>query len=502
MSLAKVHSAAVIGLEAYPVEVEVDISNGLPSFSIVGLPDKAIEEAKERVRSAIRNSGADFPAKRITVNLAPADIKKEGSAFDLAIALGILIADEQIPQVKSDILLAGELALNGELRRINGILAMVASLGNFSEIILPQQNAVEASLVDSLIITPAKNLKEIIFHLKKEKDLPPYFKKFKIIAKENNELDFSDIKGQEQAKRALEIAAAGNHNVYFTGPPGSGKTLLARTFVTILPKLTQKEILEITKIYSVAGLLKQDNPIITQRPFRAPHHTTSPIALVGGGAYPRPGEITLAHRGVLFMDEFAEFPRSVLEALRQPLEDGIVTVSRAQGTMTFPAKFILIAAQNPCPCGFWGDQTKNCICTPVQIIKYQKRVSGPLLDRFDLAIEVPRLKYDKLVSKTAAEDSASIKNRVENARQISSKRLGKNNAEMNIKEIKIHCAINDESNRLLKNAVDQFNLSARQFTRILKVARTIADLESSENIKINHLAEALQYRTKEKKIFN
>lgn len=502
MSLAKVHSAAVIGLEAYPVEVEVDISNGLPSFSIVGLPDKAIEEAKERVRSAIRNSGADFPAKRITVNLAPADIKKEGSAFDLAIALGILIADEQIPQVKSDILLAGELALNGELRRINGILAMVASLGNFSEIILPQQNAVEASLVDSLIITPAKNLKEIIFHLKKEKDLPPYFKKFKIIAKENNELDFSDIKGQEQAKRALEIAAAGNHNVYFTGPPGSGKTLLARTFVTILPKLTQKEILEITKIYSVAGLLKQDNPIITQRPFRAPHHTTSPIALVGGGAYPRPGEITLAHRGVLFMDEFAEFPRSVLEALRQPLEDGIVTVSRAQGTMTFPAKFILIAAKNPCPCGFWGDQTKNCICTPVQIIKYQKRVSGPLLDRFDLAIEVPRLKYDKLVSKTAAEDSASIKNRVENARQISSKRLGKNNAEMNIKEIKIHCAINDESNRLLKNAVDQFNLSARQFTRILKVARTIADLESSENIKINHLAEALQYRTKEKKIFN
>ena len=502
MSLAKVHSAAVIGLEAYPVEVEVDISNGLPSFSIVGLPDKAIEEAKERVRSAIRNSGADFPAKRITVNLAPADIKKEGSAFDLAIALGILIADEQIPQVKSDILLAGELALNGELRRINGILAMVASLGNFSEIILPQQNAVEASLVDSLIITPAKNLKEIIFHLKKEKDLPPYFKKFKIIAKENNELDFSDIKGQEQAKRALEIAAAGNHNVYFTGPPGSGKTLLARTFVTILPKLTQKEILEITKIYSVAGLLKQDNPIITQRPFRAPHHTTSPIALVGGGAYPRPGEITLAHRGVLFMDEFAEFPRSVLEALRQPLEDGIVTVSRAQGTMTFPAKFILIAAQNPCPCGFWGDQTKNCICTPVQIIKYQKRVSGPLLDRFDLAIEVPRLKYDKLVSKTAAEDSASIKNRVENARQISSKRFGKNNAEMNIKEIKIHCAINDESNRLLKNAVDQFNLSARQFTRILKVARTIADLESSENIKINHLAEALQYRTKEKKIFN
>ena len=502
MSLAKVHSAAVIGLEAYPVEVEVDISNGLPSFSIVGLPDKAIEEAKERVRSAIRNSGADFPAKRITVNLAPADIKKEGSAFDLAIALGILIADEQIPQVKSDILLAGELALNGELRRINGILAMVASLGNFSEIILPQQNAVEASLVDSLIITPAKNLKEIIFHLKKEKDLPPYFKKFKIIAKENNELDFSDIKGQEQAKRALEIAAAGNHNVYFTGPPGSGKTLLARTFVTILPKLTQKEILEITKIYSVAGLLKQDNPIITQRPFRAPHHTTSPIALVGGGAYPRPGEITLAHRGVLFMDEFAEFPRSVLEALRQPLEDGIVTVSRAQGTMTFPAKFILIAAKNPCPCGFWGDQTKNCICTPVQIIKYQKRVSGPLLDRFDRAIEVPRLKYDKLVSKTAAEDSASIKNRVENARQISSKRLGKNNAEMNIKEIKIHCAINDESNRLLKNAVDQFNLSARQFTRILKVARTIADLESSENIKINHLAEALQYRTKEKKIFN
>ncbi|KKQ17918.1 MAG: Mg chelatase, subunit ChlI [Berkelbacteria bacterium GW2011_GWA1_36_9] len=381
MALAKVFSAAVVGLEATPVEVEVDISAGLPSFTIVGLPDKAIEESKERVRSAIKNSGAQFPTKRITVNLAPADIKKEGPAYDLAIALGILVAAELIPPVDKDIVFVGELSLNGNLRHINGILPIASSLQKkFKEIILPAINAPEASLVKNIIIRPAENLKDLIFYFKKEKSISSYTKKFNIQQPEKSELDFAYIKGQEQAKRALEIAATGNHNVFFFGPPGAGKTLLARTLPTIMPEMTNDETLEVTKIYSVAGLLPTDLPVINFRPFRAPHHTTSNVALVGGGTYPRPGEITLAHRGVLFMDEFAEFPRSVLESLRQPLEDGIITVSRAQGSLQFPAKFILIAAQNPCPCGYLGDTQKNCICTPSQINRYQKRVSGPLLD--------------------------------------------------------------------------------------------------------------------------
>ncbi|MFA6492725.1 MAG: YifB family Mg chelatase-like AAA ATPase [Patescibacteria group bacterium] len=502
MGLAKVFSAAVVGLDAYPVEVEVDISNGLPSFTIVGLPDKAIEESKERVRSAIRNSGVEFPMKRITVNLAPADIKKEGPAYDLAIALGILAASELILPIEQNLLFVGELALNGNLRHVNGVLAIASSLSkSFKEIILPEINRDEAAIVKNIIIRPVANLKDLIFYFKKEKSLARYYKKFKIQTQEKSENDFAYIKGQEQAKRALEIAAAGGHNVIFSGSPGAGKTLLARSMPSILPSMIDEEVLEVTKIYSVAGLLPPDQPLVGLRPFRAPHHTTSSVALVGGGTYPRPGEITLAHRGVLFMDEFPEFPRSVLEALRQPLEDGIVTVSRAQGSLQFPAKFILVAAQNPCPCGYLGDTVKSCICTPQQIMRYQKRVSGPLLDRIDIHIEVPRLKYEKISDESIGEGSLDIKKRVEKARNIQQKRLKKINAEMTARELKKYCGLDEVSKKLLASAVNQFHLSVRQYTRVLKVSRTIADLENSPNIKTSHIAEALQYRPKEQNMY-
>ncbi|MFH1661877.1 MAG: YifB family Mg chelatase-like AAA ATPase [Candidatus Falkowbacteria bacterium] len=502
---SRILSAAVIGLDAEIVEVEADTSQGaLGSFAIVGLPDTAVSESRERVRGAIRNSKLKFPSRKVTVNLAPADLRKQGPSYDLPIAVSILIATNRIKPIGDldKMLFVGELALNGRLRAINGILPIAITARNkgLKTLFVPKENAKEAKLVKELEVIPLENLTELVNHLKGKELIKPTeeykfdFSNTKILS------DMSHIKGQEHAKRAMEISAAGAHNMLMCGPPGSGKTLIARTMPSILPDLTLEEALELTKIYSVSGYLASNDSLMTSRPFRSPHHTASGVALVGGGTFPKPGEISLAHRGVLFLDEFPEFPRQVLENLRQPLEDGIIYVSRAAGNLDFPAKFILVAAMNPCSCGFLGDDEKNCICSPSQIINYKKKISGPILDRIDLHIEVPRIDFEKLSGTSQGEDSKTIKKRIEQAR-IAQKERFKNspyitNSEMSSESVKQFCKIDDVSTNLLRNAVNQMHLSARAYFRILKLARTIADLSQEEKILTQHIAEALQYRPK------
>jgi magnesium chelatase family protein len=498
--ISKVLSAAVIGLDAEIIEVEGDVSNGLPATIIVGLPDTAVQESRERVKSAIKNSEFSYPPTRVSVNLAPADVPKIGTHFDLPIALAILLASGQATFDTAGKVFIGELSLNGNLRSVPGVLsvAIKAKAAGVPELYIPEGNAFEAALVEGIDIFAVKNLRALILHLLGLEILPrivPTDTKttFKNLSAS---LDMKDVSGQEMAKRALEIASSGGHNILLFGPPGSGKTLLVRAMAGILPDLTTEESLELTKIYSISGKLTAK--FITSRPVRNPHHTTSNVALVGGGTNPQPGEITLAHRGILFLDEFPEFPRNVLEALRQPLEDGVVTVSRAKNTFTFPAKFILVAAQNPCPCGYFGDSGHRCMCTPAQIFKYQKKVSGPLLDRIDLHVEVPRLPYEKIANAQQSESSADIKERVQKAREIQQKRFGNSstNSEMNVVELRKHCKLGPAEQDLMKAAMKQYSLSGRSLHRILKVARTIADLSASDSIALTHLAEAIQYRPK------
>jgi len=503
--LAKVTSCAVIGLDGELVEVEVDISSGLPAFTIVGLPDTAVQEAKERVRSAIRNCGLTFPQKRITVNLAPADIRKEGPAYDLPIAIGIVIASQQVAADASSSLFLGELSLDGQVRHTHGILSMAALARErgIGSVFVPAADACEAALIDGVQIIPVASLGQLAAHLQGLAPIPPFDREAMAAPPAEalwEGVDFCHIKGQEHVKRALEVAAAGGHNVLMSGPPGAGKTLLARALPSILPSMTSGEALEVTKVYSVSGLLPSDRPLISQRPFRAPHHTISNAGLVGGGRRPRPGEISLSHRGVLFLDELPEFGHSVLEAIRQPLEDRVVTVSRAQGNVTFPANFMLVGAMNPCPCGFWGDPTKECTCSPLTITRYQKRMSGPLLDRIDIFADVPRVEYEKLADDALGEPSEQVRQRVERARARQQERFAGTrlicNAEMTPLEVRQYCqgVLEDGAKSLLRLAMNQLALSARSFHRVLKLARTIADLAGSEGITTPHVAEALQYR--------
>lgn len=497
-------SATIIGLNVYEIDIEVDTVNSIPQVAIIGLPDTAISEAKERLRLAIKNSGYSFPQTKVVINLAPADLKKEGSSYDVPMAIGILAKEGIIKDISSDTAFIGELSLDGKIRPVNGVLPIVCGLAEigYKKVIVPYDNLKEASFIDNIETYGAQNLSQIVEFLNGESELAQLKQNIDdyLNFEDNFPVDFSQVKGQFQAKKALEIAAAGAHNILMSGSPGAGKTLLSKAFMSILPPLNKKEAIELTKIYSISGLLDKNHPLITKRPFRSPHHSASAVGIIGGGSNPKPGEITLAHRGVLFLDEMVEFPRQTLEVLRQPLEDGVVTISRAQTSVQFPANFILLGSMNPCPCGFLGDSKKECTCSEFQINRYRARLSGPLLDRIDIQIKVQRLDEDELLDdKTVSENSSEIRKRVIEARNIQLKRYEKDNiltnSELTPKLLKKYCKIDDSSKAFLKNAINQFNLSARAYDRILKISRTIADLDKKENIELSHIAQALQLRS-------
>jgi magnesium chelatase family protein len=507
--LARIRSAAVLGIDAYPVDVEVDITNGLPSFSTVGLPQGAVKEGRERVGAALVNAGFSFPLRRITVNLAPADIRKNGSAFDLPIALGILVASGQLPEERlQNHMVLGEVGLEGDLRPVRGALSMAlaARAARYTGVLLPHDNVAEASVVEGLDVYGARTLLEVCAHLCGQELIQPTRADVaSLMARSSaDQADFSDVRSQAAAKRALEVAAAGSHNILMIGAPGAGKTMLARRLPSVLPSMCLEEALETTRIHSVAGTLPPGQSLMTVRPFRAPHHTISDAGLIGGGSSPRPGEVSLAHGGVLFLDELPEFRRNVLEVLRQPLEDGLVTLSRAAMSLTYPARFMLAAAMNPCPCGYLGDPTHSCSCAPLAIERYRSRISGPLLDRIDIHLEVPAVAYGDLVGTQAGENSAAVRARVEQARALQRARFKDQpgihaNAHMNPRDLRRYCRLSEPVEAMLRQAVGRLGLSARAYHRVLKIARTIADLAGAAELSTAHVSEAIQYRSLDRK---